>query len=166
MLFISGCRSHKEIQVDLLRKLGVENAEKFAVLSPCKQIEIYAFLGSEYTDIDHMTVLVPKWMKDEIDKQPSDEVADCIVDETNKLLSQWDTSYSENDKISYSVHALLYKANDIDINKHPQLEELFNRVVCYDKVFYDGQLISIYYATKYGYSDFPSDDIMVSVLCQ
>lgn len=150
----------------MLSNLGIENSSDFAVLSPCGQIEIYAFLGSEYTDVDHMTVIVPKWMQDEIDKHPPEIVTDCIVEEANSLLSQWGESNNKNRKISYSIHALLYKADELDIYKYPKLERLFNRVVCRDKVFYDGQLILIYYTAKFGIADFPSRDEMATTLCR
>lgn len=164
-ILLAGCIDFGESRSDFLRRLDIENADDFAALSPCKQIEIYASLGSEYTDIDHMTVLAPKWMQDEIDKQPDEVIADCIVGEANKLLSQWGTSNYENNKISYSIHALLYKANELDINKHSQLERLFHRVVCVDHVYYDGQLILIYYTAKFGFENFPTHEAMLSALC-
>jgi len=166
LFLLAACRTHEEYLNESLKNLNVEKASDFAILSPCKQIEIYAILGSEYTDVDHMTVIIPKWMQDEIDKHPDDIVAACIVDEANSLLSQWGTNTKENRKISYSIHALLYKANELDINKHPQLEGLFHRAVCQDKVFYDGQLILIYYTAKHGFANIPNHEVMVSTLCK
>ena len=165
LFLLMACGDNKETQSELLSSLNIEDSSDFASLSPCRQIEIYAILGSEYTDVDHMTVIVPKWIHEEIDKHSPEVVGDCIVDEANKLLSQWGDSYDKKRKTSYSIHALLYKADELDITKYPKLEGLFNRVICHEKVFDDGQLILMYYTAKFGITNFPSREEMASALC-
>jgi hypothetical protein len=165
-ILLIACGDNTETQSELLSNLDVENASDFAALSPCRQIEIFAILGSEYTDVDHMTVIVPEWIHEVIDKHPPEVVGDCIVNEANKLLSQWGESHNRDREISYSIHALLYKADELDINKYPELERLFNRVVCHEEIFDDGQLILIYYTAKFGIADFPSREEMRAALCE
>lgn len=158
------CATHEELMNEALRELNINSKSDFIELTPCEQIKIYSTLGSKFTDIEHMVAIVPMWMHEEIALHPPEILTNCIVDEVNKLLAQWDNG--NHKQISYSIHALFYKADELDLFANSKLDLLFKRVICEDKVFYNSQLVLIYYTEKFGVKKFPSHQEMFDTLCK
>ncbi len=148
---------------EALRELNINSKSDFIELTPCEQVNVFSTLGSKFTDVEHMIAIVPAWMDEEIAVHPPEVLTNCIVDEVNNLMAQWDNGNRK--QISYSIHALFYKANELDLFAYPKLDLLFQGIICEDKVLYNSQLVLIYYTEKFDETAIPNHQEMFDALC-
>jgi hypothetical protein len=85
------------------------DAEYFSSLPLCEQVRLYAQIGSEYLDLGHDVVVVPKWVTDSIAEFPEGEILNCIVDEGYGQLALLKRNPEKKEEISYVVVALILK---------------------------------------------------------
>ena len=168
LLILPSCMSREGMQKEqdeLLRDLGVNDPADFAALSTCEQVKVFAEVGSTRVDIDHMTSIVPTWMDEELAKQPREDLAECIVSQANEAFMEWEQApTNQRADSSYRIHALLYKANELDLLEYPEVERLFQRAICEDKIRKNGQLIIIDYLYRFP-GDYPPLVEMEKALC-
>jgi len=131
ILVLSGsCRALREPTAEeRLRELNIEQ-ETFASLSTCGQIEIYAEVGRHYIDEGHFAVIVPTWVDEAIDRQRHDTVMDCIVREGYRRLEQLSDRSDEREAASFAIHALAYKAYNLEALNLADFRLFLNEAVC------------------------------------
>lgn len=165
-LLLTSC-NQKISQSQLLHDLKIDNVEKFASLPVCRQIDVYVIVGSEYLDVGHMIALVPTWMNKEISRQPSQVVANCIVERGKVLLSHLNDDPDQYEKDSFKIHALIYKAIDLNLFDYPEVNSLIHETICDTSVFDKGVLDIFFYIRKYpSLTNYPSVEEMESDLCR
>jgi hypothetical protein len=154
-------------QEELLQNLGIANPSKFAGLPPCEQIELFATVGSQFLDLDPATALVPPWMNEEIAKQPRKQIADCIADQGDVLLGQFKDYYtSENETIALGIHALIYKARDLNIVSSARITRFILDAICTKQVYYRESIAIMYWAaTQPDLQYFPAPDEIIKKIC-
>jgi hypothetical protein len=125
------------------------NQDTFSRMLVCQQIRLYTDFGTHFLDIDHATVLAPSWMNDAINNQPKNDVANCISQEGFYRLSLLAGKLDSKENISLAIHALIYKANELNLLEYPQVQPLLDAAVCKNDLDNEWRLISIYYFAKY-----------------
>jgi hypothetical protein len=157
----------KPSQTQLLHILNVHNPEQFSSLSTCRQVQIYAIVGSESIDIDHRVVFVQPWMDDVISRQPPQDVETCIAEYGQYLFSHWNDDPDQYINNSYQIHALIYKAIDLKLLAYPEIKNLVHQAICGTNIYEKGRLDIYFYVNKHpGMTNFPSVDEMEKDLCR
>jgi hypothetical protein len=128
-----------------LSQLGI-TPSKYAILPPCKKIEIFAEVGYDHLSIEPgMLVLVPSWMNKALEEIPRDTLIDCINREIEKQLPYLDYDEQRHEVALKKIHALLFKVWDLHATNDSQLLELENIIICQKKSDPYGQLSLVYY---------------------
>ncbi|HSB00948.1 MAG TPA: hypothetical protein VLE49_09890 [Anaerolineales bacterium] len=145
---VSCTLSAKPSVEEALTEMNIDRTT-FASMKPCKQIEVYAGVGKDYLDQDHMVVLVPDWMDQIIDNQPPEVIADCISSEGLKQLQNLSQQSNSREEISFAIHALVYRAYNSKLLEYSQTRDFLHQAVCTANVEYPFQLILIHYTSDY-----------------
>jgi hypothetical protein len=170
LLLMAACTIAPQKTVE--RRLEDMNSSKAAFSSQtlCEQIRLYAQVGLHYLDRDHMVVLVPTWMDDELDSEPASDIVQCIVDEGYRQLELLSQQPEKREEVSLAIHALTYKAYNINEENSLSFQDFLSEAVCQHDLVYPFELVSILYVGKYQqlptyYVEENSLDRMVSELC-
>lgn len=139
--------------------------QHFLSLSTCEQIRIFSQVGSQFLDRGHFTVIAPPWVDAAIEKNQRREVAECIAQEGSRQLELLERTRGQADQISLSIHALVYKAYDMNLFKYPQIQEFLNQVICNSETRDSYTILLIYYESNFDLSPNQSEDLMKANLC-
>lgn len=158
----------KRTPQDALQDLGIENQNQFSLLNICQQVEVFSKVGAEFLDIDHATALVPSWMYEEISKQPSDEIASCIVEQGELALSQLDNAnIIEKESIARNVHALIYLAADLNLSRESMVKNFILASMCDKNIIYRESIAMYYYVIdEQDIYNFPSPTQILDKYCK
>lgn len=158
----------KRTPQDALQDLGIENQNQFSLLNTCQQVEVFSKVGAEFLDIDHATALVPSWMYEEISKQPSDEVASCIVEKGELALSQLGSANNtEKESKALNVHALIYLAADLNLSRETKVKNFILTSMCNKDIIYRGSIGMYYYVIdEQDVYNFPSPTQILDMYCK
>lgn len=77
---------------------------------------------------------MPEWVDDSIEGNSDDDNAGCISEEGWRQINLLFRIPDKQREISRAIHALIYKANDLDLLDHPNVQEFVLNVVCKSNV--------------------------------
>jgi hypothetical protein len=150
LIVIGGCALFTRVSSEEeLQQLGVDETN-FQSLPLCEQIRIYAEVGAHHLDRGHDTALMPVWVNKALTVAPKDQVADCIAVEGENFLQTLRDPGDEYEDASYAVHALVYKAVELDVFEYKKVKNFAYEAICGYDVKFPGALVSIYYVWEYG----------------
>jgi hypothetical protein len=133
---------------DLLQQMNVDQ-ETFSSMPICLQIKIYTYVGMNFLDRDHSVAIVPDWMDSIIDKQPLENVADCIHSEGLSRLQIFSKDPASREMVSLAILTLEYKAFQLHIFSNPNVQELLHATICTTDLNYSYDIVRKYYITLY-----------------
>jgi hypothetical protein len=159
LFFIASCNFGKDKSAeDMLEQMKI-NQTAYLAMSPCRQIEVYAEVGSRFLDMGQMGAVVPDWMDSALANQPLDEIADCISKEGLLQIENMSLEPDSRQDVSLRIHALVYKASELDLLDKPKILELLDISVCKSELDYPYILVRTYYLEQFGkLPDYYADD--------
>jgi hypothetical protein len=150
---------------EVLQQHGIHGPRDYASLSTCEQVGLYAEVGAEFLDLDHGYALVPQWMDEQLDREPRDDIGDCIVEiGTSKLGALTGVYDSTNLATSLAVHALIYKAADRRLIARSDVRSFVLAAMCDSRLAYRIESI-FYWQTRVDLSDSPNPADLTDDYC-
>ena len=120
----------------------------FSKLSACEQVEMFAEVGYQFMDLDHMYVNVPSWVYDSIKRHEAEVNVPCIKDQILKYLANIEENPAQKKDVSLKIHALIYLSNSLDFLANPDIVNTLELLVCQKKIWAYESFIVSYYLTK------------------
>lgn len=143
---------------DYLKLSGVDE-QTFRAVDACRQVEIYALVGGRYLDREHATVNIPHWVHEEINEMDKQQLVTCLVSEGERQLQILLNTPSRQKAVSFSIHALLYKAFDLNLHNEPEVVSFAKEAICGSNILYRNTLAYRIYSYSIGldWSNTPSE---------
>ncbi len=141
------CSQKEKTPEDVLAEVKIDKSS-FHKLSACQQIKVFAEVGYQFMDIDHMYVNVPSWMFDSINNHGAQVNATCIKEQILKYLADIDQNQTQKKEASLKVHALIYLSDKLDLLTNEDIVNTIELTICQKKIWDYESFIVTYYLTK------------------
>ena len=147
LIALAACTSTQKTFEDALKELNLDE-NSYTKLPDCEQIRIFAEVGYQFMDTEHMYVNVPRWMYDSIKQHETKINASCISEQILKYLLVIDNDANQYKTTSLKIHALIYLSKSLELIADQDIIKTLESLVCEKRILNYENFIVTYFLAK------------------